>query len=184
MVNRQITVTANQSMQAQHAITIRPARLPADHDRLLAVIHEYVQWLDMDLSYRGFTAEMAQFDTLFTLPSGLFLFAEHADDIAGCVGLLRHDAHTAEIKRLYVRPPYLGRQLGQQLLDALVSTAMQLGYTRLVLDAVPQTVVAQQLYLAYGFTEIAPYYANPLPGTRFFGLGLGEHAGPFSSVRV
>ncbi|MES2877360.1 MAG: hypothetical protein V4713_02975 [Pseudomonadota bacterium] len=38
--------------------------------------------------------------------------------------------------------------------------------------AVPQTVVAQGLYRTLGFQEIAPYYANPVPGTKFFALPL------------
>ena len=51
---------------------IRTATFPADSEGLQSVIREYVAWLDMDLSYRGFAEEMASFDARFTLPSGLF----------------------------------------------------------------------------------------------------------------
>jgi len=155
---------------------IQEAVFPADSQRLIAVITEYVDWLDMDLSYRDFAAEMAQFDAIFTLPSGLFLLVVEGDEIAGCVGLLRHSATTAEVKRLYVRPAFRGQSLGEKLLDALITRATALGFERLVLDAVPQTVVAQGLYRAKGFEETAPYYANPVPGTKFFTLGLTAHA--------
>jgi putative acetyltransferase len=131
----------------------------------------------MDLSYRGFAQEMAAFDDLFTLPSGLFLMAVSGQDIAGCVGLLRHDASTAEVKRLYVRPGFRGLQLGEKLITALVDRARQLGYERLILDAVPQTVVAQQLYQAMGFEEIEPYYPSPVRGTKFFALSLSAKNG-------
>ena len=151
---------------------IREASFPADSQSLKAVIHEYIAWLDMDLSYRGFAQEMEAFDGLFTLPSGFFLMAVSGQDIAGGVGLLRHDAGTAEVKRLYVRPGFRGRQLGEKLICALMDRARQLGYERLVLDAVPQTVVAQQLYRAMGFEETLPYYSNPVPGTKFFALSL------------
>lgn len=155
---------------------IQEAVFPADSERLKAVITEYVRWLDMDLSYRGFAAEMAQFDAIFTLPSGLFLMAIEGDEIAGCVGLLRHSATTAEVKRLYVRPAFRGLSLGDKLIAALIARATALGFERLILDAVPQTVVAQGLYRAVGFEETAPYYANPVPGTKFFALTLTAHA--------
>ena len=83
--------------------------------------------------------------------------AQENHEIAGCVGPLRHTASTAEVKRLYVRPAFRG---------------LQLGYKRLILDAAPQTTVAQQLYRTIGFQEIAPYYANPVPGTKFFALSF------------
>ena len=156
---------------------IREASFPADSQNLKTVIHEYIAWLDMDLSYRGFAQEMDAFDGLFTLPSGLFLMAVSGQEIAGCVGLLRHDAGTAEVKRLYVRPGFRGQQLGEKLITALVDRARQLGYARLLLDAVPQTVVAQQLYRAMGFEETAPYYPNPVPGTNFFALSLAARDG-------
>jgi len=151
---------------------ILEATLPMDRERLLAVIHEYIAWLDMDLSYRGFDQEMTQFNELFTLPSGLFLMAEVDGEIAGCGGLLRHSASTAEVKRLYVRPAFRGMRLGEQLMMALMARARQLGFERLILDAVPQTVVAQALYRAIGFQEIEPYYANPVAGTKFLALSL------------
>jgi carbonic anhydrase len=148
------------------------AVFPDDGNELRQVIGEYIAWLDMDLSYRGFADEMASFDRLFTLPSGLFLIARQAGQIAGCVGLLRHDETTAEVKRLYVRPAFRGRQLGEALIHRLIAQARQLGFRRLILDAVPQTTVAQLLYERLGFAEIAPYYANPVAGTRFFSLSL------------
>lgn len=55
-----------------------------------AVIREYVAWLDMDLSYRGFEKEMEDFDRLGALPSGMFFVTQAKSEIAGCAGLLRH----------------------------------------------------------------------------------------------
>ena len=151
---------------------IREASFPTDSERLKSVIREYVTWLDMDLSYRGFSQEMEMFDELFTLPSGLFLVAQAGQEFAGCVGLLHHNASTAEVKRLYVRPPFRGLNLGGQLVTALIKRTQQLGYERLILDAVPQTTIAQQLYRTIGFLETEPYYANPVPGTRFYELAF------------
>lgn len=155
-----------------HLCTVHEASLPADSERLMAVIGEYITWLNMDLSYRGFTQEMENFNALFTRPNGFFLMAKIGQETAGCVGLLRHTASTAEVKRLFVRPAFRGLHLGETLVSALVQRAKELGFERLILDAVPQTTVAQSLYRTLGFQEVEPYYANPVPGTKFFALAL------------
>ncbi len=160
---------------------LREARLPADLPALQTVIREYVAWLGIDLSYRGFEQEMAVFGDLFTLPSGLFLLAEVEGELAGCCGLLRHDVQVAEVKRLYVRPAFRGLALGERLVQGVIGRARELGFTRLILDAVPPTLAAQALYVRLGFVEIAPYYPAPLPGTRFFRLDLNDGDGGASA---
>ncbi|HGL6718886.1 hypothetical protein NTJ56_13450 [Burkholderia contaminans] len=62
---------------------VREAVFPADTHRLVAVIREYVRWLDMDLSQRGFDAEMATFEQHYSLPSGMFVVADAGGEIAG-----------------------------------------------------------------------------------------------------
>jgi len=155
---------------------IREAAFPGDTERLVAIIREYVRWLDMDLSYRGFEEEMQAFEQTFTLPSGMFFIAE-ADsepdgELAGCAGLLRHSRTVAEMKRLYVRPAYRGLALGEKLVESVIDRARSLGYAKLVLDSVPQTAFAQRLYERLGFVETAAYYPNPVAGTRFLELVL------------
>lgn len=153
-------------------IPLREVSFPADTQPLQALIREYVAWLDMDLSYRGFEAEMANFETLYAPPGGTFFLAEDGAQAVGCAGLLSHGAGVAELKRVYVRPAWRGLGLGERLVQAVARRARGLGFTRLVLDAVPQTTFAQRLYLDMGFTPINPYYADPVPGTKFFELAL------------
>ncbi|MBC8748028.1 GNAT family N-acetyltransferase [Paraburkholderia podalyriae] len=151
---------------------VREAVFPADTHNLVALIREYVRWLDMDLSYRGFDAEMDAFEQVYTLPSGMFFVADAGGELAGCAGLLRHTAGTAEIKRLYVREAFRGMSLGEALIASVIRKAKTLGFSTLVLDSVPQTRFAQRIYERSGFVEIAPYYENPVEGTRFLGLDL------------
>ena len=151
---------------------IREAVFPADTSALVAVIGEYVRWLDMDLSYRGFDAEMDAFEHVYTLPSGMFFVADAGGEVAGCAGLLRHTANTAELKRLYVREAFRGLSLGETLVLSVIGKEKTLGFSTLVLDSVPQTCFAQPIYERLGFVEIAPYYENPVKGTRFLALEL------------
>ncbi|MBB5497372.1 GNAT family N-acetyltransferase [Paraburkholderia sp. MM5384-R2] len=159
------------AMQTPRPI-VREAVFPADTHNLVAVIREYVRWLDMDLSYRGFDAEMDAFEHVYTLPSGMFFVADAGGEFAGCAGLLRHTAETAEIKRLYVREAFRGLSLGETLVTSVIGKAKTLGFSTLVLDSVPQTRFAQLIYERLGFVETAPYYENPVEGTRFLALDL------------
>ena len=82
----------------------------------------------------------------------------------------------AEVKSLYVRRQYQGKGLGRVLMDNLLLKLKRMGYTRVVLDAVPPTKKAQELYELMGFEEIEPYFFNPTPGTKFYGLDLQSYA--------
>ena len=154
------------------AITIRLATYPSDTAALTALIREYMDWLNVDFCAQKLDRELAEFETLFSPPSGLFLLAHVDGALAGCAGLLRHSATTAELKRVYVRPAHRGLGLGEALVRQLMALAPTLGADHLILDAVPPTTHAQALYRRLGFTETPPYYANPVPGTRFFELHL------------
>lgn len=163
---------------------LRQATFPADTAPLLALIREYLTWLNVDLCGRGLEKELPQFETLFTPPSGLFVLAHVGNELAGCAGLLVHHGQTAEVKRVYVRPDHRGLNLGEALVQRLMALAPSLNVNHLILDAVAPTTHAQALYRRMGFTETPPYYANPEPGTRFFERHLSpnpEMAQPCSS---
>ncbi|MCA0912478.1 GNAT family N-acetyltransferase [Marinobacter nauticus] len=154
---------------------IRDVCFPSDSRDLRQLIHEYVDWLGIDLSYQDFDGEMASLETLFSLPSGQYTFAVVGSEIAGGVGFRKIDVHTAEVKRLYVRPDHQGKDIGWSLMANLVQKLKGLGYERLVLDAVPPTRKAQALYARMGFTEIPPYFHNPVPNTKFYEFDLRDH---------
>jgi carbonic anhydrase len=154
------------------AVTLRVAHFPQDTAPLLALIREYLDWLNVDACARKADRELAELETLFSPPSGLFLMAHVDGALAGCAGLLKHPGPTAEVKRVYVRPAHRGLALGEQLVKQLMVMAPTLGAHRLILDAVPPTLFAQGLYRRLGFTETPPYYDDPEPGTRFFELHL------------
>ncbi len=151
---------------------IREAQFPSDQAQLVALIREYAAWLHIDMSFQNFDAEMAQIDAQYSLPKGLLWVAQSADTLIGCIGFKHLDPATAEVKRLYVQPAFRGQQLGDKLMATVVAKARQLGYSRLVLDTVPQTVAAQGIYLRTGFTRIPPYYTGPTLATDFFELVL------------
>jgi phosphinothricin acetyltransferase len=64
--------------------------------------------------------------------------------------------HVADLS-LYVERGSRGRGVGRQLLDALVLTARELGYHKLVLAAFPWNEAGMRAYRRAGFREVGIY---------------------------
>jgi putative acetyltransferase len=151
---------------------IHEAQFPADQVALVALIREYATWLNIDMSFQNFDQEMEQIDIEYSLPKGLLWTLQDGGKLVGCVGFKRLDEATAEVKRLYVQPAYRRQRWGYELMQMVLGTTRQLGYKRLVLDTVPQTIDAQSLYIHMGFKPIPPYYNSFTLATDFFELQL------------
>jgi len=58
------------------------------------------------------------------------------------------------------------------LADAVIAAARERGYRAMRLDTLAKMAEANALYDRLGFRDIPPYYANPLPDTRYRELML------------
>ena len=143
---------------------IRAAQ-PRDVERVRTLLREYASGLDVDLSFQGFDAELAD-------PLGFYEVMLMTDD--GCVGLRRIDGTTCEMKRLYVRPSARGTGLGRRLAEEVIAEARAQGYVRMLLDTLPSMTAAHALYESLGFAATTPYRHNPVPGTAFLELDLSR----------
>lgn len=94
-------------------------------------------------------------------PDGVFLVGWIGAEPVACGGVRRHDAHTGEIKRMYVDPARRGQGHSRALLRALEDRARGLGYTRLVLETGTAQPEAMALYASEGYLRI--------PGYGFYG---------------
>jgi len=153
---------------------IETAATDADFELARTLFLEYAAGLGIDLCFQGFEEELARMAEMYGPPGGRLMLAraEESGETVGCVGLRRLDEATAEMKRMYVRPAFRGRGIGRALAIALQEAAREIGYERVRLDTLPTMAEAQTLYRSLGFVEIAPYYANPVPGTRYLELAL------------
>ena len=150
---------------------IEPATA-ADLDDVRAMMREYQAWLDVDLCFQSFEQELAGLPGAYAPPDGALLVARGDAGLLGMVALRRRAAQTAEMKRLYVRDAARGTGLGRRLAERIIAEARVRGYRELWLDTLPIMQDAQRLYVRLGFTDIAPYYASPIVGTRYMGLSL------------
>jgi ribosomal protein S18 acetylase RimI-like enzyme len=133
---------------------------------------EYEASLGIELTFQGFAQEVAGLPGAYAPPAGRLFLATDGAEPAGCVALRPLGGGLCEMTRLYVRPAARGARLGRRLADTVIREARAIGYAHMRLDTLPSMKEAFALYQTLGFGEIAPYYDNPIAGTRFMELSL------------
>lgn len=152
---------------------IRPAVGAADMDTARALFREYADWLDVDLCFQGFEAELAGLPGAYAPPGGGLWFAVVDGAVAGSVGMRPLDGGRCEMKRLWVRPAHRGLGLGRRLAETAVQAGRAAGYRAMCLDTLGFMDAARALYTRLGFREVPAYYDNPLEDVRYLELDLG-----------
>ncbi len=151
--------------------TIEAARWPAEVPLARALFLEYAAWLDIDLCFQGFDAELAG------LPGGDLWFARVGGADAGVVGLRPFGAggrarNVCEMKRLWIRPDYRGLGLGRRLTEQTLAAARAAGYLRMRLDTLHRMAEARALYASFGFRDVTARVAERHPELIYMELDL------------
>jgi len=141
-----------------------------------AIMREYAQTLDVDLSFQDFERELASLPGEYAAPQGVMLLALVDGQVAGCGGfrpLADSDyANACEMKRLFIRPAFRRFGLGRTMAQALIDRATGAGYSSMLLDTLDDMEAARGLYESLGFEEIPPYYFNPVAGAHYLKVNL------------
>ncbi len=169
---------------------------PPELDATRAIFRDYAESLAIDLGFQNFEDELARLPGEYAEPRGSLLLAlvdvdaSHptrqaptlprangmAAHVAGCCALRPLDsadhANAAEMKRLFVRPGFRGLGLGRQLVEAALDAARSAGYACVLLDTLNDMESARALYEELGFTEVPPYYHNPIAGAHYLKVAL------------
>jgi putative acetyltransferase len=152
---------------------------PDSPDRLAAVgelFATYAASLNIDLCFQNFDAELAGLPGDYAPPRGALLTAYAGAQLAGCCAMRPLDTvdypNACEIKRLFVLPPFRGHGAGRILAEATLDAARQANYTYALLDTLSEMESARSLYEELGFTEIPPYYFNPIEGAHYLMVRL------------
>lgn len=146
---------------------ISDGHLPQHLATVRELFREYASWLQVDLCFQGFEAELAGLPGRYAPPQGAVLLAQVGPDHAGCVAMRPLEPGVCEMKRLWVREPFRRCGAGAQLVDAIIERARVAGHQRMRLDTLSHMRSALALYHARGFREIPAYYHNPNPDTVY-----------------
>ena len=159
------------------AITFIPADPTLHRAALLELSIEYMQWVVTEFcNITGATPQeilgMPVPDYVASVihkvcgdpaPRGIFYLVELDGGLAAMGGLRRVRDGVAEVKRIYVRPAYRGKRLGESILERVVADARTFGYKTLVLDSAPFMQSAQRIYEQHGFVDREPYVEVEAP---------------------
>ena len=136
-----------------------------------ALFTEYANSLTIDLCFQNFDAELAALPGDYAPPRGALMLARSHRELVGCCALRPLDAvdypNACEMKRLYVRPALRGGGVGRRLAEAVLEAAQQAGYAYMLLDTLSEMETARAMYQDLGFTEVPPYYYNPIEGAHY-----------------
>ena len=150
----------------------------AETSRQIAVARElmleYAAAMNFSLCFQNFDEELRTLPGKYAPPEGRLLLADWDRQTAGVVALRPlAGAEVCEMKRLFVRPAFRGKALGQALAGEVIRQAAAIGYTRMRLDTVQGIMdPAIQMYRRLGFREIPAYYSSPVRETLFMELAL------------
>lgn len=145
-------------------------------DAVRGLMREYATQLGVDLCFQDFESELAGLPGPYQPPRGALLTLHADDGLAGCCAVRPLDntdyANACEMKRLFVRRQYRGLGFGRILAEAILDTARQHEYACVLLDTLSDMETARAMYRDLGFTEIPPYYYNPIAGSHYLKVEL------------
>lgn len=154
-------------------LTIVPAVSADQLDTVRQLLLEYWENRNLELYVFNFDQELAGLPGAYAQPDGRLFLAQWENVPAGCVALRRLEPDICEMKRLYLSPKFRGKGIGKVLAEFIIGEARNMGYKKMRLDTIQSNMQeAIALYRQLGFTEIAPYRVNPLPGVVFMELVL------------
>lgn len=94
---------------------------------------------------------------LFKNKRSMLWVVEETGEILGCCGIYPTDGlpdHCAELVKFYLLPKARGRGIGTRLMEQNIESAMELGYSELYLESLPEFDNAVRMYRKFGFKDL------------------------------
>lgn len=71
------------------------------------------------LNIQNYDEEISHLELKYGMPDGRLYLIYCDGELAGCIGLRKIDSQSCEMKRLYVRPKFRGKGLGNILVESI-----------------------------------------------------------------
>ena len=124
------------------------------------------------LDVQNYDEEIKHLEAKYGMPDGRLYVVYCDEELAGCIGLRKIDNRNCEMKRLYVRPEFRGKKIGNLLVEKIIDDAKEIGYSYMLLDTLPFLHSAIYMYKKYGFYEIESYNDSPMDTSIYMKLDL------------
>lgn len=108
-------------------------------DMLIENDSSFQKYLDI----QNYSEEMEHLESKYGLPEGRLYLVYCDEELAGCIGLRKIDNQNCEMKRLYVRPKFRGRKIGNLLVEKIIDDAKKIGYSHMLLGG-------RKIFCVYG----------------------------------
>lgn len=113
-------------------------------------------WVTRYFSLEPFDIEQLENpEETILVKGGAILFARLGSEIVGTVGLLPKDSLICEMVKMGVDPAAQGKGVGQALGEAVVGTAKNMGFSKMVLYSSTKLSAALHVYEKIGFQKVA-----------------------------
>lgn len=148
-------------------------------EKVRVLFSEYIQMLISNdesfkeyLDIQNYDEEINDLEKKYGTPDGRLYLLYYDKELAGCIGLRKIDDENCEMKRLYIRQKFRGKNLGNILVKKIITEARDIGYSYMLLDTLPFLKSAIRLYENYGFYKIERYNNNPMDNSIYMKLNL------------
>lgn len=138
---------------------------PSDFDKTKIIQREFLSflfselnklpWFNLDVD-NELQLAMSNLDS-FAEPNGRLFLVETDGQLAGTISLRKIRENCGEIKRMYVRPQFRGKNIGALMIEEIIKVSKNNGYSDLYLDTAQFMSSAVSLYKKFGFQETEPY---------------------------
>jgi GNAT superfamily N-acetyltransferase len=160
-------------------VTIKIVTAYEQKEEISVLFSEYTEMLIKNdesfkeyLDIQNYDEEMEHLEMKYGRPYGRLYLIYCDEKLAGCVGLRKIDNQNCEMKRLYIRPEFRGKKLGNILVERIIEDAKKIGYSYMLLDTLPFLQNAIHIYKKFGFYEIESYNDSPMDTSIYMRLDL------------
>ena len=99
----------------------------------------------------------------FAEPDGRLLLAKIDGEIAGTISLRKIRKDAGEIKRMYVKPKFRGKKIGNLMIEEVIDISRENEFSKIYLDTAHFMSSAKSIYKKYGFKETTSYPESVIP---------------------
>ncbi|MDQ3291239.1 MAG: GNAT family N-acetyltransferase [Bacteroidota bacterium] len=127
----------------------------ADIPEIVELVKQCLPEFNLTFSPETSERDLQNIEATYLNQGGTFEIIQSAEGkIIGTVALLRVNATTAKLRKMYLAKDYRSLGLGRLLLERILEKAISLGYQEILLETVHTMKTAIHLYESFGFRKV------------------------------